>query len=65
MEENSYDTIDEFRGTVSQKHVTDLFGFERAQLHGPIARAGSKPQNAKLIRTKKGGPKRSRPFCLL
>lgn len=31
MEENGYDTIDEFRGTVSQKHVTDLFGFERAQ----------------------------------
>ncbi len=31
MEEKEYDTLDDFRGKVSQQNVEDLFGFERAQ----------------------------------
>lgn len=31
MEEKGYDSLDDFRGNVSQKNVDDAFGFERAQ----------------------------------
>jgi dihydroorotate dehydrogenase (fumarate) len=31
MEEKDYDTLDDFRGKLSQKNVADAFGFERAQ----------------------------------
>lgn len=31
MEEQEYETLDEFRGKVSQQNVDDVFGFERAQ----------------------------------
>ena len=31
MGEKSYDSLDEFRGKVSQKNIPDTFGFERAQ----------------------------------
>lgn len=31
MEEKDYQSLDEFRGKVSQKNVADAFGFERAQ----------------------------------
>jgi dihydroorotate dehydrogenase (fumarate) len=31
MEEKGYDSLDEFRGKVSQQNVPDTFGFERAQ----------------------------------
>ena len=31
MEEKDYESLDEFRGKVSQKNVEDAFGFERAQ----------------------------------
>ncbi len=31
MEEKGYETLDEFRGKVSQQNVDDAFGFERAQ----------------------------------
>jgi dihydroorotate dehydrogenase (fumarate) len=31
MEEKGYNTLDEFRGKLSQRNITDPFGFERAQ----------------------------------
>jgi dihydroorotate dehydrogenase (fumarate) len=31
MDEKGYDTLDDFRGKVSQKNIDDPFGFERAQ----------------------------------
>jgi dihydroorotate dehydrogenase (fumarate) len=49
MDERGYDTIDDFRGTVSQQSVSDPFAFERAQYVTLLAEGkGHAPLNARV-----------------